>query len=132
MNFGHLRDVENINGRFYIKSAYLHPFIVQAICDFSRLPPQPMKMWLMYFITGIQVKHSYDVYDKTVMISIHSILFFEMATEIWVNVGSGNGLVPDGTKPLPERMLTYHKYRLMTFKWGGQFHKRYLSHWPLK
>ena len=33
-----------------------------------------------------------------------------MATEIWVNIGSGNGLLPDGTKPLPEQMLTYHQY----------------------
>ena len=24
------------------------------------------------------------------------------------NIGSGNGLLPDGTKPLPEPMLTYH------------------------
>ena len=31
-----------------------------------------------------------------------------MTTEIWVNIGSGNGLVPDGTKPLPEPMLTDH------------------------
>ena len=29
-----------------------------------------------------------------------------MATEIWVNISSGNGLLPDGTKPLPEPMLT--------------------------
>ena len=28
-----------------------------------------------------------------------------MATYIWVNSGSGNGLLPDGTKPLPEPML---------------------------
>ena len=28
-----------------------------------------------------------------------------MATQIWVNMGSGNGLLPDGTKPLPEPML---------------------------
>ena len=27
--------------------------------------------------------------------------------QIWVNIGSGNGLLPDGTKPLPEPMLTY-------------------------
>ena len=27
----------------------------------------------------------------------------------WVNIGSGNGLLPDGTKPLPEPMLTYHQ-----------------------
>ena len=26
--------------------------------------------------------------------------------EHWVNIGSGNGLVPDSTKPLPEPMLT--------------------------
>ena len=54
-----------------------------------------------------------------------------MATEIWVSIGSGNGLLPDGTKPLPEEMLTYHKYGPVTLIWG-QFHKRYLSHWPLK
>ena len=28
---------------------------------------------------------------------------------IWVNIGSGNGLLLDGTKPLPEPMLTYHQ-----------------------
>ena len=27
----------------------------------------------------------------------------------WVNIGSGNGLLPDGTKPLPEPILTYHQ-----------------------
>ena len=32
-----------------------------------------------------------------------------MATEIWVNIGLGNGLLPDGTKPLPEPMLTDHQ-----------------------
>ena len=26
-----------------------------------------------------------------------------------VNIGSGNGLVPGGTKPLPEPILTYHE-----------------------
>ena len=35
-----------------------------------------------------------------------------MAAEIWVNIGSGNGLLPDGTKPLPEQMLTYHQWGL--------------------
>ena len=27
----------------------------------------------------------------------------------WVNTGSGNGLLPDGTKPLPEQVLIYHQ-----------------------
>ena len=33
----------------------------------------------------------------------------DMVTYIWVNIGSGNGLLPDGTKPLPEPMLTHHQ-----------------------
>ena len=28
---------------------------------------------------------------------------------IWVNIGSGNGLLPDSTKPLPEQMLTHYQ-----------------------
>ena len=32
-----------------------------------------------------------------------------MVTHILVNIDSGNGLLPDGTKPLPEPMLTYHE-----------------------
>ena len=33
----------------------------------------------------------------------------QMVTEIWVNIGSGNVLLPDGTKPLTEPILTYHE-----------------------
>ena len=33
-----------------------------------------------------------------------------MASEILVNTGSGNGLLPDGTKPLPEPILTYYQW----------------------
>ena len=32
-----------------------------------------------------------------------------LATWIWVNIDSGNGLLSDGTKLLPEPMLTYHQ-----------------------
>ena len=56
---------------------------------------------------------------------------FMMATQIWVNIGSGNVLLPDGTKPLPEPMLTYHQQGLVTFTWG-QFRNRYLNHQLLK
>ena len=38
-----------------------------------------------------------------------------MVTEIWVNIGSDNGLLPDGTKPLPEPMLTDHQLSPVTF-----------------
>ena len=30
-----------------------------------------------------------------------------MVTQIWVSIGSGNGLLPDGAKPLPEPMLIF-------------------------
>ena len=52
-------------------------------------------------------------------------------SEIWVNIGSGNGLLPDGTKPLPEPMLTDHQWSPVTFILG-QFHKRCLNHQSLK
>ena len=38
-------------------------------------------------------------------------------TWIWVNISSGNGLLPDGTKPLPEPMLTCHQMRSVAFTW---------------
>ena len=53
-----------------------------------------------------------------------------MATEIWVNIGSGNGLLPDGTKPLPEPMMTDRQWNPVTFILG-QFHKRCLNHQSL-
>ena len=33
------------------------------------------------------------------------------------NIGSGNGLVPDGTKPLPEPMLIYHQWGPLELIW---------------
>ena len=53
-----------------------------------------------------------------------------MVTEIWVNIGSGNGLLPDGTKPLPDPMLTDHQWGPVTFILG-QFHKRCLNNQSL-
>ena len=38
-----------------------------------------------------------------------------MALEILVNTGSGNGLLPDSTKPLPEPMSTYHQWDPLAF-----------------
>ena len=32
----------------------------------------------------------------------------------YYNIGSGNGLLPDGIKPLPEPVLTYHQYGPVT------------------
>ena len=50
-----------------------------------------------------------------------------------VNIGSGNGLVPDGTKLLPEPMMTNHLVtnHLVGFTWG-QFHRKCLRYISLK
>ena len=46
-----------------------------------------------------------------------------IATYIWVNIGSGNGLLPDGTKPLPKPVLTYHQWGSVAFTWK-QFYRK--------
>ena len=53
------------------------------------------------------------------------------ATEIWINIASGNGLLPNGTKPLPDPKLTDHQLSPVTFILG-QFYKRCLNHQSLK
>ena len=42
---------------------------------------------------------------------------------IWVNKGTGNNLLPDGTKPLPKPMLTYHQWGSVIHTWD-QFHRK--------
>ena len=41
----------------------------------------------------------------------------------------GQHWVPSGNKPLPEPLLTYHKWKLLAFTWGQFYRKcsRYLS-----
>ena len=38
-------------------------------------------------------------------------------TYIWVNISSGNGLLPDSTKALPKPVLVYHQWGLLAFSW---------------
>ena len=39
--------------------------------------------------------------------------------KIWVNMDSGNGLLSDGTKPLPEPVLTIHQWGLQHLSEGN-------------
>ena len=51
------------------------------------------------------------------------------APEIRIKIGIGNGLLPDGTIPLPEPILTNRHWGFVVFSWG-QFHRkwsRYIS-----
>ena len=53
----------------------------------------------------------YVLWNKLSMAWVNSL----WPSDALVNIGSGNGLLPDGTKPLPEPMLTYRKYGPVTF-----------------
>ena len=54
-----------------------------------------------------------------------------MATQMCVNIGSGNGLMPNGTKPLPELMLTYGQSDSVALT-QDQFHRKYSTYEFLK
>ena len=43
-----------------------------------------------------------------------------MATKISVNAGSGNGLLPNGTKPIPKPVLNCHQWSHMAFTSLGE------------
>ena len=47
-----------------------------------------------------------------------------MVSEILANIGSGNSLLPDGTKPLPETMLCSSSMGYVAFTWE-QFPRKY-------
>ena len=53
-----------------------------------------------------------------------SYLLFNFVT--WVNISTGNGLLPDGTKPFPKPVFTYHQRYFMAFIWD-QFSKKLTS-----
>ena len=45
-----------------------------------------------------------------------------ITSQVWVNIGYVNDLLPDGTKPLPNQMLTlsqpgYEEHITMHFQW---------------
>ena len=49
-----------------------------------------------------------------------------MATKIWLSIDSGDGLLPDGTKPLPGPMLINYQMYFVAFTWK-QFINNYSS-----
>ena len=56
--------------------------------------------------------------------TINSLLCY-MAIEIWDNISSGNDLLPDGTKPLPESMLTNYQWGLVVIIENA----KHIYHW---
>ena len=56
------------------------------------------------FVVSTKMLHCISPWNQLIV-----AYWCHMVTQIWVNIGSGNGLLPDGSKPLPEPMLTYHQ-----------------------
>ena len=74
---------------------------------------------------GFKIIHSYELHLVYFICFINSL--WPIDTLWWQKSGStGNGLLPDGTKPLSEAMLTYHQQGPVIFI-QGQVHKKYLS-----
>ena len=76
------------------------------------------QLWLFSILWEIQQLMKYANTGSMWLPPIGSWMYKELTqpclvTLKWVNIGSGNGLVLDGTKPLPELMLT----NLSDFSW---------------
>ena len=52
------------------------------------------------------------------------LMKFTNPPKIWVNIGLGNNLMPEGTKPLPESMLTYPQWGSVALTLD-KFHKKF-------
>ena len=57
-------------------------------------------------VISTEYKSRYVLFEFSLSITLILAKWHYMVTEIWVNIGSGNGLLPYGTKPLPEPILT--------------------------
>ena len=60
----------------------------------------------------------------------HCGLRRHIATLVWVTIDSGNGLLPDGTNPLPESILTNHRRDHVPCT-RGQFYGKCVRYIPL-
>ena len=77
----------------------------------------------MYYNVYIQLLHASDgvgLICTNAFVEVCPLILNLLLLQIRVNIRSGNGLLPDGTKPLPESMLTDHQWGLMEFD-GGSF-----------
>ena len=82
------------------------------------------QLWINLNDIWIKIKNLFQINECCLLMSCYlglnvlNLYLFMLLThcglmtpygEIWVNIGSGNGLLPDGIKPLPESMLIYHQ-----------------------
>ena len=90
----------NRNSSIFIQENVLE----NVVCEMASILVRPQcvklsSLWTNFVHHFINVEHLY----RLPMAKLRNI-----ATKINVNIGSGDGLWPDGTKPLLEPMLTNH------------------------
>ena len=84
----------------------------------------------MYFALSVVMINMVKINCKPVILALVDahLSFLDMwrhrATQILVNMRSDNGLLPEGTKPLSDLMLTYHTQYSLAFIWE-QSHRTY-------
>ena len=67
----------------------------------------------IFYAYLILIKKIAQMYQRLLCVQNHSthwplVTPYGNKEKIWVNFGSGNGFLPEGTKPLPISMLTYN------------------------
>ena len=82
-------------------------FVILYLLKFMRV----MTFYVIFYYISVKGSH-HSVYWLIVIYWRH------MVSQNLVNIGWGNGLLPDGTKPLPEPMLIYHQWGQLTITWG--------------
>ena len=79
----------------------------------------------MYRVHVYEQKHVSNVEQRLILLQCKylqcvPLMLLHLVNSLWPsdtiwrqrsgsNIGSGNGLLPDGTKPLPETILTHHQ-----------------------
>ena len=91
----------NMGYEHWCNMAQVEQNLLHCICMGRNSPTLSWKAW---FIP--QYMHSILSFHKLCV--THCGLVAPHGTKSWVNIGSGNGLLPGGTKPLPELMLIYY------------------------
>ena len=71
-------------------------------------------VWSASFLKSYKVEHSFTYCG---LVTPYGVI----DDKIRINIGSGNGLLPDSTTPLPQPMLTSHWWSSVAFT-GEQFH----------
>ena len=112
----------------------LLPLCRQAITgtDTDLLPIKPpttnfIKIWIKYLFSFKKPLLKISAKCRPFWSGHHYLTHWRchMTTEICVNIGSGNGLMPDGTKPLPGPTLTSLQWDPLAFTWGTLWRNRF-------